>query len=110
EGDAVASVVSQAHSAAWLLENGPRELESLFRAVVYHPSVPILIADDDRRCLEASAGAAKLLGVPRAGLIGRKMDEFADPHSRPRISDFWGTFLGKGEQAGTFRLAGPDGN
>jgi formate hydrogenlyase transcriptional activator len=26
------------------------------------------------------------------------------------MSEFWGTFLGQGEQAGTLRLAGPDGN
>jgi hypothetical protein len=33
----------------WLTENGPKELERLFRAVVFHPSAPILIADNDRR-------------------------------------------------------------
>src|ERR1017187_2007912 len=32
----------QSSAARWLVENGPRELELLFRAIVYHPSVPIL--------------------------------------------------------------------
>jgi transcriptional regulator with AAA-type ATPase domain len=61
----LASEVSPAQSVGWLLENGPRELELLFRAIVYHPSVPILIADNDRNYLDASAGAGKLLGLSR---------------------------------------------
>ena len=42
----MASEVSRAR-AAWLLENGPRELELLFRAVVQHASTPIVIANDE---------------------------------------------------------------
>ena len=38
------------------------------------------------------------------------MDDFADPSFRPEISELWRAFLGKGEQEGTLRLAGPDGN
>ena len=34
--------------ANWLEENAPKKLELLLRAVVYHPSEPILIADNDR--------------------------------------------------------------
>ena len=105
----MATEVSRAHAADWLLENGPTELESLFRAIVYHPSVPILIADNDRHYRDASSGAGKLLGLSRDKIIGRKMDDFADPSFKPRISELWGAFLGQGEQEGTLRLAGPDG-
>ncbi len=98
-----------ARTADWLLEHGPRELELLFRAIVYHPSVPILIADDDRNYRDASAGAAKLLGLPRARIIGQRIDDFADPQFKPAISQLWSAFLGHGEQEGTLRLAGPDG-
>lgn len=55
---------------SWLSENGPRELELLFRAIVHHPSEPILIADNDRHNLDASSGAGKLLGLSREQLIG----------------------------------------
>ena len=92
----------------WLLENGPRELELLFRAIVYHPSVPILIADNERNYRDASAGAGKLLGLSRDKIIGRRMDDFADPSFKPRISELWRAFLGQGEQEGTLRLAGSD--
>jgi PAS domain S-box-containing protein len=109
EGAALAPEVSQAHAVDWLLENGPGELESLFRAIVYHPSVPILIADNDRKYRDASAGAGKLLRLSRDKIIGQRMDDFADPAFKPQISELWSAFLGQGEQEGTLRLAGPDG-
>lgn len=105
----MASAVSPSRSTGWLLENGPRELELLFRAIVYHPSVPILITDDERNYRDASAGAGKLLGVNREGIIGQRVDDFADPAFRPQISDLWQALLGEGEQEGTLRIAGPDG-
>jgi PAS domain S-box-containing protein len=91
------------------LEHGPRELELLFRAIVYHPSVPILIADDERKSHEVSDGAVNLLGVPRGRIIGQRIDDFVDPTFKPQISEQWRVFLGKGEQEGTLRLTGSDG-
>src|SRR5579862_2398555 len=104
------------HSAAllrqpqgWLAENGPRELELLFRAIVYSPAAPILIADDDRYYRDASARAGKLLGLPPDKVIGCRMDDFAAPSFRPKISQLWEAFLEKGEQNGTLQLMGVDG-
>jgi PAS domain S-box-containing protein len=94
----------------WLLKNGPRELELLFRAIVYHPSAPILITDDDGNSKDASAGAGKLLGLPREALIGQPVDAFATPGSRPRISQLWRALQEQGEHEGTLQLVGPDGN
>ena len=99
----------QSQSTRWLVENGPRELELLFRAIVYHPAAPILVADNDRNYLDASAGAGKLLGIPRDKIIGCRMDDFAAPSFRPRISQLWQAFLKEGEQEGTLQLIGPDG-
>src|SRR3954449_4461755 len=93
----------------WLVENGPRELEALLRAIVYHPSAPVFIADNDRHSLHASSGAGKLLGVPPDVIIGRSLDDFADPAFKPDISELWQAFLERGKQAGTLRLVGPDG-
>jgi formate hydrogenlyase transcriptional activator len=104
----LASEVSPSRAADWLLENGPRELELLFRAIVYHPSVPILITDNDRNYRDASAGAGKLLRLSRDKIIGQKMDDFADPSFRPQISKLWQAFLEHGEQEGTLQLADPE--
>lgn len=105
----MASAVAAAPTSGWLLEHGPRELEHLFRSIVFHPSVPILIADSERKYRDASAGAGKLLGVPRDAIIGRRIEDFADPGFHHQLSEMWQAFLGKGAQEGTFRLSGPDG-
>ena len=100
---------SQSPAPSWLVENGPKELELLFRAIIYNPATPILIADNDRNYREASAGAGKLLGLPRAKIIGRKMDEFAPPGFKPKVPLLWQSFLERGEQAGTLRLMDAEG-
>jgi formate hydrogenlyase transcriptional activator len=102
-------MASQPRSTRWLAENGPKELELLFRAIVFHPSAPILLADNDRRSLEASVGVSKLLGLPREKIIGRSLDDFAAPAIKPVISERWQAFLKEGEQEGTLQLLGPDG-
>lgn len=93
----------------WLAENGPRELESLFRAIVFHPSTPILIADDDRNYREASIGASKFLGLPRQQIIGRRVEDFSIPDAQSQLTERWQSFLHEGDQAGTFHLQQPDG-
>jgi len=105
----MATTGSVAQATSWLAENGPLELEKLFRAVVFHPSSPILVADSDGTLRDASVGAAKLLGVPRKKLIGRQTDDFAEPTFKPVVSELWQAFLSEGEQEGTLRLLGPDG-
>jgi PAS domain S-box-containing protein len=77
---------------------------------VFHPSAPILIADDDRRYHEASLGASKLLGLPREQIIGRSLDDFAEPALKPVISERWRLFLKDGEQEGTLQLVGSNGD
>src|SRR4051794_661323 len=103
------SAESPSSTAAWLIENGPKELELLLRAIVYHPSAPLLIADDEGKSRDASAGAAKLLGLPREKIIGHQINEFASPGFRPQVSQLWRAFLEQGEHEGTLELVGPDG-
>ena len=93
----------------WLTKNGPRELEKLFRSVVFYPSSPILVADDEGQYRDASVGAAKLLGVPREKLIGHQIGDFAEAAFKPVVSQLWQAFLTSGEQQGTLRLVRPDG-
>jgi formate hydrogenlyase transcriptional activator len=106
----VTSAISSLKGSEWLLENGPAELELLFRFIVFHPTLPILIVDNDRKSRDASVGAAKLLGLPREKLIGRQLDEFAEPDFKPVISEQWRAFLEQGQQEGTLRLVDPHGS
>ena len=95
-------------ASRWLRENGPRELELLLRAVIYHPSVPILITDDEGNSRDASVGAGRLLGLPREELIGRHVDDFAEPSAKPQLSELWRALEEHGEQQGTLRLVAAD--
>jgi PAS domain S-box-containing protein len=81
----------------------------LFRAIVFQPSVPILLTDDNRHHRDASVGASKLLGIPREKIIGQSLDDFAEPAFKPVISEKWREFLEQGEQEGTLQLLGSDG-
>jgi len=101
---------SQLESAttSWLLDNGPRELEFLFRAVVFHPSAPILVTDDSGNSLEASVGLGKLLGVPREKVIGRPVADLLPPASKPEVSELWRALQDHDEHRGTLRLVGAD--
>jgi len=64
----------------WLVEEGLKELQLLLRAVVSYQSEPILIADKDRQCVDASSGASKLLGLSMSKLVGRRIDDLMEPN------------------------------
>src|SRR4051812_12198510 len=95
-------------TTSWLEENGPKELEQLFRAIVYHPSAPILVTDDSGNSLEASVGVGKLLGLPREKVIGRPVSDFIPPALKPEASELWRALQDHEEHQGTLRLVGPD--
>ncbi len=96
-------------SSDWLAEKGSEQLELLLRAVLYHSSVPVLIAGDSRECLEASFGAGQLLGSSRDQLLRRKIDDFVDPSFLPRVDGLWRDLLTQGRQEGALPLLFPDG-
>jgi len=79
------SAMLEPQSAEWLSENGLKQLELLLRAIVYQPAEPILIADNERRYRDASCGAIKLLGLARDKIVGRRIDDFAEPGFKPQI-------------------------
>ncbi len=99
----------QPQTSGWLVEHGPDQLEMLLRAIVFNPSASILLTDDDRRYRDANFGASRLLGLPRDKIIGRRLEDFAEPGLQATIAARWQDFLHDGEQEGTLKLVGPDG-
>jgi formate hydrogenlyase transcriptional activator len=102
------STASLPQAAVWLSEHGPKELELLFRAVVYQTAAPVLVADAVGQCQEASAGASKLLRLPREKIIGRSLDEFTEPASKARAAQLFRALQVYGEQEGALGIALPD--
>jgi len=102
------SAGSQPPARNWLAENGPRELELLFRAIVYHPTSPILVTDNHGNAREASVGAGRLLGLPRERIIGRSVHDFAQSAGKPEVSQLWRAFEEQGQEPSPLRRAGQD--
>jgi formate hydrogenlyase transcriptional activator len=103
------SEASQPHSGQWLLDVGLKQLELLFRAIVYQLAEPISSRTMTALFGTSVAVRAGCSGFQRNKIIGRRLDDFAEPGFRPQIEHLWRTFLQRGEQRGTFRLLGSDG-
>ena len=86
--------------ATWLVSDGLIALEVLFRAVLFRQSEPILIADNDRHCLDASSGARRLFGLSVGNVSGHRIDDLIEPGFHPQFASLWRTFLQQGQQEG----------
>ena len=85
------------------------ERERRLRAVFERSRNAMLIADDDRRYRDVNDAACRLLGARRAWIVGRRIDDFTVPESRPLVDAMWRSFIEEGTQAGEFELLLPNG-
>jgi PAS domain S-box-containing protein len=76
---AMYSAASEQETSSWLVSDSSKELDLLLKTVLCQQSEPLLITDDDRCCVDASSGAAKLLGLSTGEIIGRQIDDLALP-------------------------------
>jgi DNA-binding CsgD family transcriptional regulator len=67
----------------------------------------LLVVDDDCVCIEASLGACRMLGVARAELVGRAVEDLFERDSRDRFAHVWQAFRGGGGHAEPFALEAP---
>jgi len=70
---------------------------------------PLLVLDDERRCLEANRAACELVGLDRGGLVGQRFDAFAPIEWRERITSAWPDFLHEGSATGDIATTVPGG-
>ncbi|MFM2106910.1 MAG: hypothetical protein RL338_1942 [Chloroflexota bacterium] len=87
-----------------LLEDG-----AVARAVLEVGDQAILLADDERRYVDASPAACELLGRTREEILALRVDDLAPEPARPWVADAWARFREEGAQAGTMVIARPDG-
>ena len=69
----------------------------------------MLLADDQRRYVDANRAACELLGMSREEVLELRIDDLAAPELRGRTEEMFAAFIEDGSQAGSFRLKVPDG-
>ncbi|MCX6607135.1 MAG: sigma 54-interacting transcriptional regulator [Acidobacteria bacterium] len=83
-------------------------MQLLLRAIVFHPSAPVLITDDHGKTVDASIGAARFLGIPRDRLVGVSLDELIPPPFKPEIVDLYRSLQERGEREGSIQVLAAD--
>ena len=75
------------------------------------PTTPyVALANPQRRWLEVSDGVCKLLGYPRAELIGRQIDDLAAPEWKPQTPKMFEEFMAVRSMDGEFALIHKQGH
>jgi len=70
---------------------------------------PMLLADDDRRYVNANTAALVLLGYDLATLRTLRIDDITMHDYRPFLDDIWADFLARGGTVGRFSVLRSDG-
>ena len=70
---------------------------------------PMLIVDDQRRCVAANSPACALLRIEPEEVPWRRIDDFTPADDRDRLEEQWETFLANGEIEGWYQLPLPTG-
>jgi PAS domain S-box-containing protein len=71
--------------------------------------VPMLIADDQRRYVQANPAVCLLLRLDLKAVLRRTVDDLTTPEHRSNMQSRWQEFQRDGVQSGTFELLMPDG-
>src|SRR5882724_1190482 len=87
-----------------------RRADAKFRAIFDTTLDGILIANDKGRYVAANAVASDLFGMKRKSIVGRFVEDFADPKRKHEVQANWRRFLKQGYQRGLFRIYRPDGS
>jgi PAS domain S-box-containing protein len=80
-----------------------------FREVFAESTVPMLLADDGRRFIDANDAACRLLGLPLEEVRRLGIGDLTPPEARPLLDELWRSFLEDGSQAGHYEFLLPNG-
>jgi PAS domain S-box-containing protein len=79
------------------------------RALFDATSLPMVVADDDRHWIDANAAACRMLGMSRADLLERTIDDLTPAELHAELERLWERLLRTGSLSGAFRFTLPDG-
>ena len=69
----------------------------------------MLLADDDRRYVDANPPACELLGLTREEILEKKVEDISPPEMRDQVPAIYQAFIEAGSQSGPYTLVRPDG-
>jgi DNA-binding CsgD family transcriptional regulator len=70
--------------------------------------LPMVIADDDRRCVDANRAACLLLRLSRERVLELTLDDLTPAADHAKLESQWSELLRAGTLAGPYELAMPD--
>jgi DNA-binding CsgD family transcriptional regulator len=70
---------------------------------------PMLLVDDERRCVAAHSAACGLLGIEPQEVPWRRIDDFTPAEDRKRLDEQWAEFLASGAIEGWYYMPLPTG-
>ena len=114
-GGPVAPPVVDDAQRADVLTVGAAALDDVHRPPLFTRSLtPILIADDERRYVDANPAACLFLRLPREEIRTRSIDDLTAPQLRPELDAMWSSLLRRDGSHGSARavawdLQMPDG-
>jgi PAS domain S-box-containing protein len=79
------------------------------RASFEYSLLPMLVADDQRRYVDANRAACLLLRLSRVRVLELTIDDLTPLENRAPLQALWEEFLKDGTQVGLFELMMPDG-
>jgi PAS domain S-box-containing protein len=87
----------------------PTGYERLFWAVFRRSRNAMVLLDDQRRHVEVNGAYLKLVGLPRAGLIGARIDPLIAGGPHYPLPEFWQR-VSRGDLLGEREIVRPDGS
>jgi PAS domain S-box-containing protein len=91
-------------------ESPPQHVrEARLRSLLDLATTPMLVADHDRRLVDANAMACEVLGATREELLARRIDDFTADEGGFDVERFWSRFLEDGRINGSYPAKRLDG-
>ena len=82
---------------------------SVLQAIYAHAQDAILLADDERRYVDANPAACALTGYTREELLARRIQDLTPPEDRAGLPAVWAEFRRRGKSEGDFLILRRDG-
>jgi PAS domain S-box-containing protein len=94
----------------YFMDGAESGLEGLLSFVFRRSTNAMVLADEQRRFVDANDAALRLLGCEREDLIGTPVADTIRPSERERAAREWQAFMRSGEHAGTRNIVRADGS